>query len=399
MKKRDWVKALVLVLIVAFIIPCFTSCSAATKVLTLKADNGKTYTINKEQLEFLMCYTKANVFMENGWPSAYDLPDVIWNREVDSETKLTADDNYKQLVVNQLKGVLVEQYLFDKYNLSLNAEEVASQKKTIDQNVKDMGGTGSYKQYWGYRWQMLYEHTLATMRSSAIQEYLYGENGTEKVTDEELDKYYQDNYSGYYMIMLYMTHKIVVEDEGNRVRTTTKDSQGNEVENDEYKMEELTDDEKEEKALLPQILIYKLEDDADFEEIAKEYSDSYLSVKYPNGLFVLTGSSLVNDSAVSSALKELEIGEYTQPISVSDGKYTYIIKRIPLRDKIYEDEEYEDLFSSYAESVKYEKYDSFLKNYATLIEVNDSVISKMSMAKTFLTEYVDYYYRYLRQVS
>lgn len=396
MKRKDWAKVLVLVLTIAFVIPCLSSCASATKVMTLKADNGKTYTVNKEQFEFLMCYTKSNFFINNSLPSSYDIPSV-WEQKTESEQ--TYDDFYKQAVINQLKGRVVEEYLFDKYGLKLNDEETATQKKNIQTQVTNLGGTGSYKQYWGYRWQMLYDYTLCNLRTDAIVDYLYGENGTDKVTDEELEKYYQDNYTGYYIIMLDMTHKVVVDEEGNKVRTTSKDSDGNEVENDEYKLEELTDEEKEEKALLPQILIYKLEDDADFQELAVEYSDNYLSVKYPNGLFVLKDSSLVNDAAVTSALKDLEVGSYTSPISISDGKYTYIIKRIPLRDKVYEDEDYSDLFSSYKDTVKFDKYDKLVENYVNLIEVNDSAIANSSMAKTFLTEYVDYYYQYLRQSS
>lgn len=401
MKKRDWIKVLVLVLTIAFIIPCFTSCAAGTKVLTLKADNGKTYVVNKEQFDFLMCYTKANFFLNQGYPSAYDIAAYLWEQKINSDSDQTIDDYYKQYVVNQLKGVLVEEYLFDKYGLKLNDEEVAAQKKSVQDNVSNLGGTGSYKQYWGYRWQMLYEHTLASMRSTAVMEYLYGENGVDKVTDEELDKYYQDNFYGYYIIKFDMTHKVETDEEGNKVRKTTKDSDGKETETDEYSLVELTDEEKEEKALLPQVLIYQLEDDADFKELAIEYSDDYISVKYPNGLYI-TEAQLTNylsDSTALSTVKALEVGEYTKPISISDGKYTYIIKRVELREKAYEEEEYADLFTDYKDTVKYDKYDALLKNYVELIETNDAVIEKASMANTFLTEYVDYYYQLMRQYN
>ncbi|MCR5457731.1 MAG: hypothetical protein K6F14_06615 [Clostridiales bacterium] len=401
MKKRDWIKVLVLVLTIAFIIPCFTSCAAGTKVLTLKADNGKTYIINKEQFDFLMCYTKANFFMNQTLPSSYDIPSYLWEQKIGSDSEQTVDDYYKQLVVNQLKGVLVEEYLFDKYNLKLNDEEVAAQKKSVQQTVTNLGGTGSYKQYWGYRWQMLYEHSLASLRSTAIMEYLYGENGVDKVTSEELDQYYQDNFYGYYVIKFDMTHKVETDEEGNKIRKTTTDSEGVETETDEYSLVELTDEEKEEKALLPQILIYQLEDDADFQELAIAYSDDYISVKYPNGLYITEAqlSNYLSDSTALSAAKALEIGEYTQPISISDGKYTYIIKRVELREKAYEDEEYADLFKDYEETVKYDKYDDLIENYVELIESNDAVIEKASMANTFLTEYVDYYYQLAKQYS
>lgn len=397
MKKRDWIKVIVLVLTIAFIVPCFTSCAAGTKVLTLKADNGKTYVVNKEQFDFLMCYTKANFFMnrDEPLPSSYDIPAYLWEQEMDSETHQTVDDYYKQYVVNQLKGVLVEEYLFDKYNLKLNDEEVAAEKKSVQTAVSNLGGTGSYKQYWGYRWQMLYDHTLASLRSTAVMEYLYGENGVNKVSEDELEQYYQENFAGYFVIKLDMNNKIKTDEEGNRVRKTTKDSEGVETELDAYEMVALTDEEKEEKALLPQILIYKLEDDVDFQELAVEYSDDYLSVKYADGLYI-TEAQLTNylsDSTVISAVQALEVGAYTQPVSVSDGKYTYIVKRVELLEKAYAEEEYADLFADYEETVKYDKYDELIRNYVELIETNDAVIEKASMANTFLTEYVDYYYQ------
>ena len=242
---------------------------------------------------------------------------------------------------------------------------------------------------------MLYDHTLASLRSTAVMEYLYGENGVDKVSEEELEQYYQENFAGYFVIKLDMNNKIKTDEEGNRVRKTTKDSEGVETELDAYEMVALTDEEKEEKALLPQILVYKLEDDVDFQELAVEYSDDYLSVKYADGLYI-TEAQLTNylsDSTVISAVQALEVGAYTQPVSVSDGKYTYIVKRVELLEKAYAEEEYADLFADYEETVKYDKYDELIRNYVELIETNDAVIEKASMANTFLTEYVDYYYQ------
>lgn len=388
-------KVIALALAVSMILPFVTSCSGKT-VMSFTADNGKTYTISESQLEFLMMYTKAQALMNLGVSTTYDTADALWN--VSYDDTLTYDAYYTQFVFDTLKSMLVEQYLFEKFNLSYDEETLASRKKTLKEAVKDRGGIGAYKQYWGYTDAQMLDYYYAQLRAEAIQEYLYGENGVEKVTDEDKENFYNDNYVGYQIILLDMKNKVVVDEEGNKKRKTTT-TEGEVVEQNSYETEALTDEEVEEKALLPKLILDKLEAGEDFWSLAKLYSDTYVTEQYPYGVFVLKDSSPVNDATVTEAVKKLEVGQHTEALSVSEGAYTYIIKRIPLYEKVYEDDLYAELFKSYDDTVKYDKYEKYLEGYVEIIVVPENLATKYSMANTYTTPYVDYYYAYMQQYS
>ena len=65
------------------------------------------------------------------------------------------------------------------------------------------------------------------------------------------------------------------------------------------------------------------------------------------------------------------------------------MKRVPLAEKAYIDEEYEDLFVSFEDDVMYDKYQKVVDTYINAIVVDEETLSKFTMKDTFLTKYVD----------
>ena len=388
-------KILALALAVAMIVPVLASC-ANKAVMTFTADNGKTYSVSESDVIFLMTYLKAETLMEYGVQSKY--ADSFFASKM-TNSDVTYDADATQTAINQLKTWLIEKYIFEKYGLSYDAEKLATYEKQTKQSKQDRGGAGAFKQYWGYTANQLLDYYKVQLRADAINEYLYGEQGKDPVTAEDKETYYTENYVGYQIIQLDMKNKVKLDEEDHRVRKQTTDEDGNITFKDEYEKVELTDEEASEKALLPKLILDKLEAGEDFKALALQYSDSYLSQKYEDGVFVLNTTHIVENEAVISALEKLEVGEYTEAISISDGTYTYIIKRVGLLDKAYENDEYTDLFLSYEDLVEDHKYELFLDPYMSLIVVPNDMSTKYTVSKMYTTEYVDLYYTYTQYYS
>ena len=417
MKKSNvCLKLIALVMVISMLVCVLASCSS-TPVMTLDVD-GKTYTITQGEYSTFMKVIKANLLISFGYGSA--LENYIWEWNVNEDQ--TYDEYYSGYVYNHMKSVLVEKYLFDLYGLEIPEETLAEYKVSVDNMNKSYGSAGSYKMYFGYMAQDYVDYYVKSLEiSDLIIKHLYtGENAVDPVTDEERETYYSENYSGYMYIYLDMNNAVkTIEDEDEttyyvgfdssnteyKLLITTEDGvttienvgrvDGKEMDDDVkivgFKTYELDEDGVDEKSNLPDLILQSLEAGGDFKTLALRYSDDYYTYFYENGAIVTDPSELVNNDTVADAVRELEVGEYTDKLEISDGKYVYIIKKVELIDKAYELEEYENLFTNFEDNVMYEKYDKLVDNYLDLIVADTEALSKFNMADTFLTKYVDDY--------
>ncbi len=395
MKKTN----LIFKLVAAALVVCLTlsmcvSCNGSNEaVLTLTVD-GKDYTMTESEFSLLMKIKKLDYACSMLITTSQDAS--VWSQVYDEEEGTTYEDVYKELIVKQAKAILVEKYLFDSLDLTISEDKLAEHREEMTSEIKSQGGKGAYKQYYGYTANDYYTTYVQMVdRSELVLDELYGEDGAYKVTDEDLAKYYTENYVGYQFIMLDMENKVVRDDDGNRIVETEEDEDGNEVESDAYKTEALSDDEKSEKQILADKILAELEaGTATFEELIEKYSDEYYSVEFPEGQFVLADGTFI-DSTVTEAVKDLEIGEYTtEAISVNSDAYQYIVKRVELKENAYNDDKYLELFDGYEDTVMYDKYETYVMTFFDKITVNETVLAKYTMANTFLSEYADAYYQY-----
>ncbi len=409
MKKTNLItKILAFALVLCLAVPMFASCGSNETVMTMEID-GKTYTIGEKEFSLLMTIKKLDYFCSIPWPNSLDV-ESTWTSTLEEGGTETFETYYKNMIVDQTKAFLVEQYLAEKYNLSLTKEDLDNNKAYKDYAVKsgidpyrgyNQGvGTGRYKSYYGYSADSFYDVYMPMLQRSAdIYEYLFGEEGIMKVTDEQLSEYYENNYLGYQYIMIDLENKVVRDENGDRVRetTTTKDEDGKEVieETDSYKTEKLTDDEKSEKQTLAATILKELEaGTATFEELIEKYSDEFLSVEYSEGLFAHKDGTFLT-TEVDEAAKELEIGEYTdEAVSVSSNTKQYIVKRIELKEEVYNDEHYAELFENYESSVSEIKYEEYIETFFDKIVVDEAIAGKYTMADTFLSDFANVNFQY-----
>lgn len=405
MKNTRTAKIISAVLIAAMLAVTLCSCGGQT-VVTFNADNGKTYTLDSNQLDFMLIMAKQNLFINNYWHSIYDNAS---NWAQDYEDGMTLDQYYVSSVVSQAESLLVVDYLFDKFGLALSDEDIENAKKTAYEDTSL--SKGKYKQAYGYTREQNYDYQIRYAKYNAVTDYLYGENGTDVVTEEEKETYYRENFTGLQFILLDMKNSVVLDEEGNKVRETTKGSDGNEKESDSYKLEKIEDEAAlEEKAQLGKLILTQLEEGADFEELAVKYSDEYYSVKFRTGLFVAepesiitiaTGSSTKGKDEIVDKIKKLEIGEYTDELNIGDGEYTLIVKRIELLDKVYDAEahpEYEEVYGdTYVQTISDEKYEKLVDKYVETFTINEEYVNSLSMVDVHLyKDLVDYYYNLYR---
>lgn len=387
--------SLILRLFAAALVACMLISALAgcgdTRTLMSVTKDGKTYTISTDEFSLLMKIKKLDICCSMLLTRSRDTVSY-WNQTTDDGE--TYEQYYKNLILDQTKAILVEKYLFEANGLSISADKLAGYKSDIKTQNTYYGGRGAYKQYFGYTAADYYNiYMLMVARSEAVVDFLFGENGSQKLTAEDLETYYKENYVGYQFIMLDMENKVKLDEEGNRVIAKETDSDGNEVDSDSYETEALTTEEKETKQTLAKVILEELAEGAAFEDMIAKYSDAYYSVEFPEGMFVLKDGTFIS-TTVTEKIKDLEIGEYTEEaIEVSSSKYQYIVKRVELKDKVYEDEKYLELFEEYEDTVKYDKYENYIKTFFEDITIDEAVSAEYTVADTYLSKYADLYYQ------
>ncbi|MBQ8497872.1 MAG: hypothetical protein IJ489_10530 [Clostridia bacterium] len=397
MKKTNvFTKLIAAALVLCFVTAMFASCGAGETVMSY--DGGK-HTINEKELSLIMRIKKLDYFCSMLYTSKNDTA-TFWSTDSGNEEGQTYEQLYKDLVTDQTKAILVEKYLFDELGLTLSQDKLDGYKSSIKTAETNYGGKGAYKQYFGYTASDYYNiYMQMVARSEAVLEALCGEDGEQAVTAEDLENFYQENYVGYQFIVLDMKNKVKRDEEGNRIIATEEDDEGNVEELDYYETEELTEEEKSEKQILADTILAELEAGTKtFEELVAEYSDEYYSVAFPEGQFVLKDGTFIN-STITEKVKDLEIGEYTEEaISIDSDNYKYIVKRIELKDEVYNDDAYLELFEGYEDTVKLDKYEGIIETYFDKVTVNEEILSEYTMEDTFLSQYADdYYTQYIYQ--
>lgn len=395
MKAKRLISIVLAVFMLATAVLTLASCGEKV-AMSLEID-GKTYTVTTKELDFLFPFVKTNLFYSYGFTTDFNTAS-IWSGETEREdgTKTTAGELQTENILKMAKNLLVTKYLYDKYGSPAIDSEKLTEYQTLVKTKLDYYGYGKegyYKRYFGYTTEQELDYYTRGLEGDAIVEYLFGENGIMKISDEEKEKYYADNYYAYQFIMLDMNKDVTRDEDGNRVQKTEKDKDGKETTLDEYEYTNLTDDQKEAKKNTVKEIEKALKEGADFAELIEKYSDSFESVEHAKAYIISKDGTLIN-TTVQEKVKDFKVGDYTEEgISYSNDNYTYFVKKVELPVKAYEEEEYEEFFTSFDDDMKDGKYSDMCDEYVDKIVVNDSVVSKYSFVKAFLSDYVNTRYQ------
>lgn len=303
--------------------------------------------------------------------------DAFWAEESDGVSNAK---RLTQISEDAIKKRLSSNFLFDSYGLKLTDEEyhsidmmIAGIKASVDGGIEE----DEIFKTLGMKTEDLRTVLIIDSKVGALQDFLYGEDGARKITDEAKEAYYQQNY--YRFKLVYLMDGDFVRDENGNIEYN---------ENGNAKIKEISDQRYEEKSELAKSILEKVRAGEDIDGFIEEYSEQLEKDDYKNGHYLCS----VNEygSLLSGAVMKLGTGE----TGMLDTKYgIYVIQRLELDAGAWNNEENEagEDFYNFETLVTEDDFDAFIKPYCDKIEVDETVTAKYKMEElpyTFSWQYI-----------
>ncbi len=292
--------------------------------------------------------------------------DSFWESEVSAG--VTAE-NYAMNLINQnIQFILIGMQLFKNYGLKISTETSTAINEDIKEKIDFYGSRANLNtalSAYGINVDILKDIYIAEEKLYAVYDYLYGENGTEKVTEDMLDEYYKNNYSRVKYIIIYTKEKNMYDENGN----LQYDSEGLVVK-ELLSEEEL--DEKNDKIKEAMICVNAGDE---FESIMESYNEEDMS-NYKNGFYMSANELNLYGFAMINNVKNMKTGEIRL---VEDNLATYIIKKY---DLIERDVFLESDIMQLENMEKYciqEIYESKFSQYIAEIIINKKILTGFSI--------------------
>ena len=365
------------------------SCSSlGTPVMTL----GKTE-ITGSMIEFWMSRYKAQFEYSYGQSlkTAYGLSSVdsIWKVKVKDDSAETYDDMFSSYIFDNAKTYLCALYLFDQFGLKLPDSTVKKTDETINEYVTNLAD-GSKSEFnailaaYGINMKILRELYLADEKVSYLREYLFGSNGTEPITTQQIEDYYQKNYLRMKQICVFINQRPKQNEDG----TYVTDSSG------KTQYTTMTADENAAARTKIEEALAKIDGGEDFEKALSEYDENKADDGYKNGIYMSAESSFGNDEdlqKIYETLCEMKVGEVRE-LELSNS--LHIIKKYELDTGAYAKAENSDFFlfndgtGSYQTLQQYVKTPLFLDyikgkldEFSADIKIDEEALSQYRISK------------------
>lgn len=264
------------------------------------------------------------------------------------EGKITADQLYESLRDKYGIALLVD--MIDRQLFEEKYKTDETEEETIDAQIEQMKSqysndedafNAAITQYLGVEDEDELRDMLSLeyKRNLAIEEHVQ-----DSITDDEIEKYYDDEVIGDIKVRHILISPETTDDMSTEEQTEAEEKAKKEAED----------------------LIKKLDDGADFEELAKEYSDDTGSAS-DGGLIDYFNKDDNMDEAFLNASIDLEEGKYTEePVQSSFGYH--IILKLDQKKKPKLNKVKNDIIETLAEDKLNE--DSALR-YNALIEIRE----------------------------
>ena len=406
--KKAISRTLCLIFIVIMIVPIASSCGKDKAIYSL----GE-YEITEKEYNYLFGMFKKKVLVSMGG----DLSDEDMLQEISEGITLAdyLEARYRDGFEQSVLALLLSQALFDELGLSLTDEELSTINATATAMVAYFGNY-SEKEFnnkakdYGFDDDAMRSVYEMQFKENKVRDYYLGVNN-EKVTDENRESYYRENYLRYQTLIVNTLYKLHTDSYGD------------------VSFVLLDEDEKKEKeqlvAELKELLINKntdydyilLKDDISlsYEELWEKYSDDKF---YPAGLYETSQPSaeqLANSNVLSAAYQS-KVGEIktvtakryfegdssleNEEITVKPGDYfeygTIFVKRLELDEAPYEKKINKDFFDK-------DTFEAAVYNYVYFKAISafqetlpyQATISRLIEGKGFATikaNELDYYY-------
>ncbi len=284
---------------------------------------------------------------------------------------VTYGDYLGAMAATDIMSKAVCHELFSEYGLELTNEELNAIDARIDNLIQSVGSKAALNSVlsaYNVNIDILRDINIIDTKVSKVQEYLYGENGPEAATDDELKEFYNTNY--YRAKYIFISTKFEYERDDNGAAILDEETST-------YKTRELTEDEITEKKALIDQLQKDVAAGEDFDELVLEYSMDMGMQQFPGGYYFTTASTYVTPDVVT-ATTQMQIGD-VKTITIDDG--TFIIKRYELEPDAYKDETIAPfMFSNLTAQVNTIKLQTLVSSYSNSIVLDANVISSYPIA-------------------
>lgn len=293
----------------------------------------------------------------------------LWTSELASG--VTIGEFLESVAVSNIMSNAVCLGLFDDYGLKLTNEQQNQVDQYINSLVSSAGSKSALNSAlsaYGVNADILKDIYLAEAKISALQEYLYGENGIEKATEAEIDEYYKANYYRCKHILVRTDVKYELDENGDPIV---------DAESGSYKTVALTDEEKEAQLALAEDLEKRIAAGEDYDALVAQYSEDTGMLQFQDGYYI-TSSSTFLPSEIITAVMAMNPGD----IKTVESSYgVSIVKRYELIDGAYNDENYAAyMFGDLAATVNSVKLQELIAMYADLVVTNDEIIDDYPLA-------------------
>ncbi|MBQ7827842.1 MAG: hypothetical protein IJ386_06205 [Clostridia bacterium] len=291
----------------------------------------------------------------------------FWKSEINGKT---GEEIMRELIYGNVAQNLVAAEEFRRAGLSLSADQKTAVDEYIESMTEELAGgsrktLNGYLSEFGVNVDMLREMLLMEKMAYTYYEYLYGEGGKEAVTDSDRDTYYKENFVRFQQI--YINDKVVYE--------TDEDGRFKQDENGDYVTREFTPEERADIDARIAAVKSGLESGEDFDALRKKYSDV---TDFEDGYYFSAATSTNYITSIVSAAFALDEGEWTL-VSAAADQGTFFIKRLPLEDGAYKDEDNSEFFSSMDEDLTTEKYGEKLEALYGDIVKNEEFLGAVSV--------------------
>ena len=323
--------------------------------------------IDENEFCYMMSSYKA-MYLYGYFGQTSDNPQ-LWSTEM--AEGVTVGDYLSALAVSNIMSSAVYIELFDDYGLTLTNDEINTADAKIDQLVSSVGSRSALNKQlanFGANIDTLRSVLVDSLKVTKLQEYLYGENGINAATSDEIEAYYDENYMRCKFIFISSKQEYEYDENGDPIYDSSTNT---------YKTRELTSEERTEKEALAADLEKRIAAGEDFEMLLQEYTMDTGMLNFEDGYYFTSASTYIEND-VKTAVAEMTMGE-TRALETESG--WYIVKRYELRDGAWADEKYAAaMFGSITSTVNTIKMNELIAPYAEEIIVNKEIIASYPIA-------------------
>lgn len=361
--KISRIVALILALctVLTFAVGCGTSTDAFITFRDTVVDQNKYI--------YMMSHFKA-LYLASYFGFGVDNPS-IWEQEMGNG--VTVGDYLGAMALSNVMSIAMYTQLFDEYGLTVSAEETASIEEQINKLAATAGSEAQLEKELSK-----YGSDIATVRSvltdsvkvSKLQNYLFGENGTTPVTDEDIEEYYKENYQRCKFIFIHKTQDYVYD--ANSEPVFDEDTQ-------KFVTRDMTEEQcAEKKELFEDVKDRIINGDEDFEALLDEYTMESGMRKFTDGYYITSTTTFV-PTEVRVLLSTLDVDQIK---SVETDNGWYLVKRYELIDGAWKDEAYAAaMFDSLKTTVVNLAMSELITPFADEVVVNTEAVEQYPMSK------------------